>query len=101
MKDLEIYHNITTSGRSTENFCGNWYGIGMEWYGILWNSMDQLELHNNRLSSIISPPQAAVLKISGAGGLVEQHGISALQLDTGYILEPVSQFTQVISHFHL
>ena len=45
MKDLEIYHNITTSGGCTEDFCENWYGIGMEWYGILWNSMDQLELH--------------------------------------------------------
>ena len=44
MKDLEIYHNMTTSGRCTEDFCGNWYGIGMElvwnWYGILWNSME-------------------------------------------------------------
>ena len=28
--DLEIYHNITTSGGCTEDFYGNWYGIGME-----------------------------------------------------------------------
>ena len=61
----------------------NWYGIGMEWYGILWNSMDQLELHKNGLSSIISPLQAAVLKTSDTGVLVELHGISVLQLDTG------------------
>ena len=48
------------------------------------NSMDQLELHYNGLSSIISPLQAAVLKTSDTGGFVEQHGISVLQLDTGY-----------------
>ena len=27
VKDLEIYHNITTSGRCTEDLSGNWYGI--------------------------------------------------------------------------
>ena len=60
MKDLEIYHNITTSGRCTEDFSGNWKSI------------------------TISPLQAAVLKTSDTGGFVEQHGISALQLDTGF-----------------
>ena len=37
MKDLEIYHNITTSGGCTEDFCGNWYEIGME---LVWNGME-------------------------------------------------------------
>ena len=37
------------------------------WYGILWNSMDQLELHYDGLSSIISPLQVAVLKTSDTG----------------------------------
>ena len=37
MKDLEIYHNISTAGGCTEDFCGNWYGIGME---LVWNGME-------------------------------------------------------------
>ena len=32
-----IYHNITTSGGCTEDFCGNWYGIGVE---LVWNGME-------------------------------------------------------------
>ena len=32
----------------------------------------------------MSPLQADVLKTSDTGGFVEQHGISAQQMDTGY-----------------
>ena len=56
----------------------------MEFYGPTGITLEWTFWHNITNSGIISPLQAAVLKASDTGGLVEQHGISVLQLDTGY-----------------